>query len=147
MGHKTAVGLARLLRAQRLERPSKVDVKQLHFLIIFSVVLSALAQIALKAGVNSASIEQGLARGLPDLLLDLVSSPFVLFGLFLYFGSAAVWLIVLSKVDVSFAYPFVALGIVLTALLGRMFFGDPFNAAKLLGTFLIVAGVAVLAKA
>jgi multidrug transporter EmrE-like cation transporter len=123
-------------------------VKQLHFLILFSVVLSALAQIALKAGVNSASIEQGLkARGLPDLLVDLVSSPFVLFGLFLYFGSAAVWLVVLSKVDVSFAYPFVALGIVLTALLGRVFFGDPFNAAKLLGTFLIVAGVAVLAKA
>lgn len=53
---------------------------------------------------------------------------------------------VLSKVQVSFAYPFVALGFVLTAVLGRLVFNDTFSAAKVIGTLLIMSGVVVMAR-
>lgn len=122
--------------------------KSVYPLILLSVAISAFAQIALKAGMSSPSIQRALAsggsRGAP--LLDIALNPFVILGLTLYFGSAAVWLLVLSKVEVSFAYPFVAIGFVMTALLGRMVFHDSFSAAKILGTLLIMAGVIVLAR-
>lgn len=122
--------------------------KSVYPLILLSVAISAFAQIALKAGMASASVQRAIAEGTPvAMLLGIGLNPFVLFGLFLYFSSAAVWLFVLSRVQVSFAYPFVALGFVLTALLGRFFFNDSFSAAKIAGTLLIMAGVVVMARA
>ncbi|MBN8832233.1 MAG: EamA family transporter [Sphingomonadales bacterium] len=122
--------------------------KSIYPLILLSVAISAFAQIALKAGMASASVQRAIADGTPvTMLLGIALNPFVLFGLFLYFSSAAVWLFVLSRVQVSFAYPFVALGFVLTALFGRFFFQDTFSTAKIAGTLLIMAGVVVMARA
>lgn len=121
--------------------------KSVYLLILLSVAISAFAQIALKAGMASASVQRALAGGAKiATLFDIAFNPFVMLGLFLYFSSAAVWLLVLARVQVSFAYPFVALGFVLTALLGRFFFQDTFSAAKIIGTMLIMVGVIVLAR-
>lgn len=121
--------------------------KSVYPLILLSVVISAFAQIALKAGMASASVQRALTAGTKlTTLFDIAFNPFVMLGLFLYFSSAAVWLLVLARVQVSFAYPFVALGFVLTALLGRFFFQDSFSAAKIIGTLLIMVGVVVLAR-
>ncbi len=122
-------------------------VKSVYPLILLSVAISAFAQIALKAGMGSQAVQRSLASGMRlSTLFDVFFNPFVLFGLLLYFTSAAVWLLVLSKVQVSFAYPFVALGFLLTALLGRFFFHDTFSMGKIVGTLLIMAGVVVLAR-
>jgi len=122
-------------------------VKSVYPLILLSVAISAFAQIALKAGMGSSAVQRALTDGTRiSALFDIAFNPFVLLGLFLYFSSAAVWLLVLARVEVSFAYPFVALGFVLTALLGRFFFHDTFSAAKIVGTLLIMAGVVVLAR-
>ncbi|WP_223557108.1 hypothetical protein [Pseudomonas sp. BF-R-01] len=123
-------------------------VKNVYALILISVTISAFAQIALKAGMNSPSAQRVIAEGgaRASALLDIALNPLILLGLFLYFSSAAVWLMVLSKVQVSFAYPFVALGFVLTAVLGRLVFNDTFSAAKVIGTLLIMSGVVVMAR-
>ncbi len=121
--------------------------KSVYSLILLSVVISAFAQIALKAGMASASVQRAIAGGdKVTMLFGIGLNPYVILGLFLYFSSAAVWLFVLSKVQVSFAYPFVAVGFVLTALLGRLFFHDTFSVAKIVGTLLIMGGVVVLAR-
>lgn len=56
------------------------------------------------------------------------------------------WLFVLSRVEVSFAYPFVALGFVLTAIMGRLFFQDSFSIEKAAGTALIILGVVLMSR-
>jgi multidrug transporter EmrE-like cation transporter len=118
-----------------------------YVMILLSVVLSAAAQVALKAGMTSAPVRQALATGLgPSAILNVAFNPLVMLGLAFYVLSAAVWLGVLSKMPVSSAYPFVALAIVLTSVLGRLFFHDAFTLPKILGTLLIVSGVVVLAK-
>lgn len=121
--------------------------KTVYPLILLSVAISACAQIALKAGMASPHAQRMLAGspGLPGLVLAMLS-PMVIVGLALYFASAAVWLLVLSRVEVSFAYPFVALGFVFTAVLGRVVFGDAMSAAKIVGTLLIMGGVVVMAR-
>ena len=120
---------------------------RIYLLILFSVALSACAQIALKAGMAARTVQRSLATAEPlAVVAEVALSPFILLGLFLYFASAAVWLLVLARVEVSFAYPFVALGFVFTAVLGKLVFNDSFSAAKIGGTLLIMAGVVVLAK-
>ena len=116
-------------------------------MILASVAISALAQIALKYGMSSLAVQRSIKTGLPvEIVTNIASSPMVLLGMGLYFASMVIWLFVLSKVEVSYAYPFVALGFVFTALLGRLLFNDEFSIYKVIGTLLIVGGVVVMAR-
>lgn len=121
--------------------------KYVIILIALSVLLSSFAQIVLKAGMSSSAVLQALqmSPGLPAARV-IITNMFVLGGLGLYFASAAVWLLVLAKVDVSLAYPFVGLGFVATMLLAWLIHGEALSLAKVAGTFLIALGVMVLAR-
>jgi drug/metabolite transporter (DMT)-like permease len=76
----------------------------------------------------------------------IVTNVYVLGGLVLYFSSAAVWLLVLAKVDVSYAYPFVGLGFVVTMLLAYFINGEPLTSIKVAGTLCIALGVAIISQ-
>ena len=76
----------------------------------------------------------------------VASNPWVVLGLALYFLSAIVWLLVLSRVDVSFAYPFVGIGFILTMLMGWLALGDLMSPSRVVGTLLIAAGVVLIAR-
>lgn len=116
-------------------------------LVVLSVLMSAAAQVTLKTGLNRAFVGADAAK-IGDLgsLLQMLSSPLVWVGLAVYFGSAIVWLYVLSATEVSTAYPFVSLGFVVTAVLGVMLHGDHVTAGKVIGTALIVAGTVVISR-
>lgn len=123
-------------------------------LILTSVSLSALAQISLKAGMAAAragttSMVHATATdaGPTTLLLAAASQPGVIGGLLLYGLGTVVWLLVLSRLDVSVAYPFVALGFLMVMVLGAWCFGEPITLSKLAGTVLVGAGVYLLARA
>lgn len=75
------------------------------------------------------------------MLRAIATSPLVLIG-FASFGlSAVVWLSVLSRLDVSQAYPCVALGILLTALMGHLLLGEALPPLRIVGIGTILAGV------
>lgn len=115
-------------------------------LIVASVLMSALAQIVLKAGMTNSSVAQSLASGVRWSSVAVVAgNPLVLLGLAMYFASALVWLIVLARVDVSLAYPFVGLGFIVTMLLGWLVHGEALTLVRVAGTLLIVGGVVLLA--
>ena len=119
--------------------------KTVLLLIVASVLMSALAQIVLKAGMSSSSVVQGLASGMRWSTAAVVAgNPLVLLGLAMYFASALVWLIVLARVDVSLAYPFVGLGFIVTMLLGWLVLGETLTMVRVAGTLLIVGGVFLL---
>lgn len=116
-------------------------------LVLVSVIISSIAQILLKAGMNSQSIKNYMKGDIePSILVQIMTNLYVISGLALYFFGAIIWLFVLSKVQVSTAYPFVALGFVLVAVFGRLFFHDEFALNKIIGTILIIFGVIVLAR-
>ena len=109
--------------------------------------MSAMAQILLKYGMNSVTVQRALEDGISSKTVWLVGTNIgVVSGLVVYFASALVWLIVLAKVDVSLAYPFVSLGVVLTALLGCLFFGEIITLPRLFAILCICIGVVVLAR-
>lgn len=116
-------------------------------LILVNVAMTSLAQIVLKAGMSAPEVVKALSGTVrPMHLLGVLFHPLVTGGLVLYFGAALVWLVVLSKVEVSLAYPFVGLGFIVTMLLGWSLLGETLSVHRLLGTLLIAGGVVVLAR-
>ena len=118
---------------------------KIFVLILFSVSFSALAQITMKRGVSAPEIQQTLAEPVAAIIA-FAGNGYIVAGLFLYGVSAILWLFVLARLDVSLAYPFVALGFVLTMVLGATLLGEQIGAMRVAGTLLVGIGVAFLAQ-
>lgn len=116
-------------------------------LIVANVAMTSCAQIVLKAGMGAPDVVRALAEEarLPAILTVLLH-PWIVVGLLLYGGAALVWLLVLSRVEVSLAYPFVGLGFVVTMFLASAFLGEAVSAGRVAGTLMIAAGIVVLAR-
>jgi multidrug transporter EmrE-like cation transporter len=115
-------------------------------LIILGVMLNASAQLLLKAGMNQIGhFEFNLANTIP-IALKVIENPPILAGLFFYVMSVFVWLLVLSRVQVSFAYPMLSLGYIVNAVAAYYFFGEPLSSIRVMGIFIIIAGVYLIAQ-
>lgn len=116
-------------------------------LILVNVLLTSLAQVILRAGMSADAVQASLSQGARwSTAWAVGSNPLVIGGLAMYFASAVIWLLVLARVEVSLAYPFVGLGFVVTMLLGWWLQGDTISLMRIGGTLLIAVGVAVLAR-
>ncbi len=73
-------------------------------------------------------------------------NPFVLAGLFCYVVSVIVWLMALSRVDVSYAYPLLSAGYIVTALAGQIFFGETLGPVRWAGILVICLGVYLVTR-
>lgn len=113
-------------------------------LALLCVLLSALAQLAMKTGMSSAA--SSAAGGVGQTYGQALTSAWVWAGLALYGLSAVLWLWVLSRLDVGLAYPLVSLGFVLTMVAGVFWLGEPWSWQRVAGAALIVAGVLLLAS-
>ncbi len=115
-------------------------------LIILSVALSVIAQILLKYGMSNPDIHDSFSTSLRSGLLSVITNLFVILGLTTYVSSAVIWLGVLSKVDVSKAYPFVGLGFIGTMIFAYILLNEPLTLTKIAGTLMIVLGVLLISR-
>ncbi|MFY0681394.1 MAG: EamA family transporter [Thalassovita sp.] len=115
------------------------------FVLVFvSVSLSAVAQTAFKLGVSRVEITETM--GILAKALSFLFSPFVVLGLALYGVGTVLWLFALREMDLSLAYPFVAISFVMVVLSGVFFLGEPLQLSRMAGLGLIVLGLLVLAR-
>ncbi len=112
-------------------------------LALVCVLMSAAAQLVMKLGMSAPTSAPDAAT--QGVYLNALRNPWVWGGLCLYGVSAIAWLWVLSKLDVSLAYPLVSLGFVVTMLAGVFWLGEPWSWARIAGGCLIVAGVVLFA--
>ena len=116
--------------------------------ILSGVLLNAVAQLLLKAGASSSG-EISMAAGAPALgrtAIRLAQHPSILGGLACYVISVVVWIVALSRVEVSIAYPMLSIGYVVNALLAWWLFGEDVNVQRWLGIGFIVVGVVLVAR-
>ena len=113
-------------------------------LVFVSVSLSAIAQTAFKMGV--ARVQLAPDATLWMKALSMVFSPMVLLGLTRYGFGTVLWLFALRQLDLSLAYPFVAMSFVMVAGSGMLFLGEPVQPTRLVGLGLIVLGLLVMAR-
>jgi len=115
-------------------------------LILMAVILGAAAQLMLKAGANAVGTFPFDPGTLAAAAFKLAVEPRVLAGVALYAASLVAWILALSRVEVSIAYPMVALGYVITVLAAWWWLGESVTPLRLAGVALIVLGVVVVAK-
>ena len=123
-------------------------------LILFSVVLGVAGQLALKHGVGTAAgqsssrIVQSLDRhSVITFLQSAATDKFVILGFVLYLFSAMSWLIILSRVDLSFAYPLISIGYIIIMVLSRFIFHEQITSLRVAGTLMVCAGVFIISLA
>jgi drug/metabolite transporter (DMT)-like permease len=115
-------------------------------LILASVTLAAVAQLTLKHGMNQVTASTGALQLTGASLKDVASTPAVWAGLVLFGLSAFVWLAVLSRASLSFAYPFASLTYVIILLADRFLFHESVPVLRWTGVFFIMVGIVLVAQ-
>ncbi len=110
-------------------------------LILAGVMLNALAQLTLKQGMRTIGHFSFSMDNLLRMATTIGFNPYVLTGLCCYVVSVVIWLLVLSRVEVSFAYPLLSVGYIVTALAGWLLFDESMNLLRWSGIGVICFGV------
>jgi multidrug transporter EmrE-like cation transporter len=115
-------------------------------LIFTGVLLNATAQLLLKAGTNAVGHFEFVAENIGPVATRLAFQPSIMAGVLCYGVSLVVWIMGLSRIEVSIAYPMLSLGYILNAAAAWYFFGESLGALRLAGIGFIMVGVCLIAR-
>ena len=120
-----------------------------HFYLVGTIVLSVYSQLIMKWRISGRFSGLKIPDGiLPKVatLFTVVFDPFIFSGLVATFISGLCWMATMSKLEISYAYPFTSLGFVAVVLLSALLFGEDLNMWRIIGVILIVVGVTVASQ-
>lgn len=112
-------------------------------IILIGVTLAALGQVSWKSGMNE--LGEISSYNLVTLL-DIISNPYIFFGLVMYGLGTVFWLVALSKKDLSFVYPFVSLTYILVLVMSSLVLKENIGTNKIVGTLAITIGLIIIAR-
>ncbi|MCC7463028.1 MAG: EamA family transporter [Gammaproteobacteria bacterium] len=115
-------------------------------LILTGVLLNAVAQLLLKAGARAIAGFDFTPANAAAIAGRVVLNAPILAGLACYAISVIVWILALSRVDVSIAYPMLSVGYVVNALAAAWLFGEPLGVLRIAGIGVIILGVWMVAR-
>lgn len=115
-------------------------------LVLFGVLLNATAQLLLKAGTNAVGHFSFSKENILPIGWRLATEPHIVGGLSCYVISVVVWIMALSRTEVSIAYPMLSIGYVVNALAAWYLFGEAVTVVRLTGIAIIIVGVCIVAK-
>jgi len=116
-------------------------------LIFVGVMLNVAAQLLIKAGTNSIGYFEFSRENILPIGLRLATEPHIIGALFCYGLSVVIWILALSRVQVSIAYPLLSMGYVVNAAAAWWFFNETFNPSKVVGIGVIILGVIIISRA
>jgi drug/metabolite transporter (DMT)-like permease len=114
--------------------------------ILISVLAGAVGQIMLKRGMSSMGPLTFALDQLGGMLWRIGTNPFVVGGLAIYVSGTLFWLMALSRVELSYAYPFASLSYVVMLIASFLLFRENITAMRLLGTLVIGLGVFLISR-
>jgi multidrug transporter EmrE-like cation transporter len=115
-------------------------------LILAGVLMNALAQLLLKAGTNAVGHFEFTAANVLPVGAKLAFEPHIVGGVACYVVSLVVWIMGLSRVEVSVAYPMLSIGYLINAVAAWYLFGESVSALRLTGIGFIIVGVFLVAR-
>jgi drug/metabolite transporter (DMT)-like permease len=114
--------------------------------ILIAILAAATGQILLKQGVTTIGALTITLGQLGDILWRLGTNPYVIIGLTAYVVGELFWLAALSRVDLSYAYPFASLSYVFMLAASWLVFNEDISWVRLLGTVIIGLGVFLVSR-
>ncbi len=115
-------------------------------LILLSVFLNSSAQISMKKGMMIVGEITGGVQGFVAVLPNMITNIYLWISAICYMMSIVLWLVVLSKTDVSYAYPFLSIGYVLSIIVGYFAFHEAVTSIRVIGIAVICVGVVLISR-
>ena len=115
-------------------------------LILFVVTTNALSQLFLKHGMNVTGHFDFTSDGIVSTIPKVLLNPYIILGGLTLIFSMGLHLMALSRVDISFAYPFLSISYVIVLVAGYFLFNEPVTLTRIAGVGLICAGTVFVAQ-
>lgn len=115
-------------------------------LILTSTIFGVIGQMTLKKGMTALGPLALTAKGAPGLAWQIFTTPAVILGLAIYVASSFFWLLALSRVQLTYAYPFASLSYVLIVIASWALLGEHPSPLRLTGMAVIMLGVLLIAQ-
>jgi multidrug transporter EmrE-like cation transporter len=109
--------------------------------IALSICAGVSGQLVLKRGMSILGAQSLSASSVVDVLQRMAFSPWVIGGLLIYVAGTFFWLMVLSRVDLSYAYPMTSMSYILIVLSSWHFLGESISPLRIVGVLTIIVGV------
>ena len=118
-----------------------------HFYLLLAISFSIVSQLIIKWKMSVFSFDDYETwQDKFALAFSMLLNPYIIISLFLTLLAGVTWMIAMTKFEISYAYPFTLLGLVLVTIFSVVFFGESVNTYKLSGIVLIVLGIVVISK-
>ncbi|QLH43683.1 MAG: EamA family transporter [Coxiellaceae bacterium] len=114
--------------------------------LFLGIFLNAAAQLLLKAGMERIGYFSFSLNNVFPIALQVAVNPYIILGLTFYVFSVAAWLLALSRVEVSIAYPLLSVAYIVNAVAAYYLLNESFNLTRIVGIFVILAGVFLVAR-
>jgi drug/metabolite transporter (DMT)-like permease len=114
--------------------------------ILISVLGGAAGQVLLKKGMGSMGPLTLSVNQLGSILWRMATNPYVVFGLGVYMLSTIFWLTALSRVNLSYAYPFASLSYIVMLIVSWQLFKEDISFLRLMGSLVIGIGVFLISR-
>jgi drug/metabolite transporter (DMT)-like permease len=114
--------------------------------ILIAVIGSAAGQLLLKKGMSTMGPVTITANQIFSLLWRIGTNPYVFIGLFIYVCGTVFWLAALSRLDLSYAYPFASLSYIVMIVGGWLLFGERVDVWRIVGSAAIMTGVILISR-
>jgi len=123
-----------------MHKPRRDKKMSVLILVSLCVIMGVIAQLAMKKGMNMVGVV-GLKDIFSEKVFSIVFQRYVLVGIVLYFLAAMIWLVILSQAELSFVYPLISIGYIITAILSWFLFKENLTLFRVVGILLICSGV------
>lgn len=117
-----------------------------HLFIILTIIFTVYSQLVMKWQVSLAGALPPTTTGRIDFIVSLLLNPWVITGVVSTFFAGVSWMLAMTKFEISYAFPFVSLNYIFMLMAGVLIFGETMSPLKLLGSFVVVIGLLILAK-
>jgi multidrug transporter EmrE-like cation transporter len=118
----------------------------MYCLIFLAICINVTAQLCLKVGMQRIGYFEFVPGNIWPIGWRIATSLPIIMGMCCYVLSVVVWMMVLSRVEVSLAYPLSSLGYVLVALAAYVIFGESISAMRMAGIFVVIFGVFLISR-
>ena len=118
-----------------------------HFYLLLAISFSIVSQLIIKWKMSVFSFDDYETwQDKFALAFSMLLNPYSIIALILTLLAGVTWMIAMTKFEISYAYPFTLLGLVLVTIFSVVFFGESISVYKIGGIALIILGVVVISK-
>ena len=118
-----------------------------HFYLLLAISFGVVSQLIIKWQMSAFSFnDYETWQDKFALAFSMLLNPYIIISLALTLLAGVTWMIAMTKFEISYAYPFTLLGLVLVTIFSVVFFGESISVYKIGGIALIILGVVVISK-